>query len=194
LPESARLKASDAELLSNFAAGDASAFNTFVERHRAAVYRYVGALTQDAADAEDALQDTFVAAWRSASTFQGAEAARGWLFTIARNAVRLLYRRRVGEPADFVPLDELGLDAGWGGEPGSPDLLEALESREVLERALQSLSREDREVLVLRDLEGLSNEETARLVGIAVRAAKSRLHRARLRLAARLRRELDVRA
>ena len=81
--------------------------------------------------------------------------------------------------------DDLERDAGWGTEP--PDaLFERLEDRASLERALGDLAPADREVLVLRDLEELSGDETAAVLGITLRAMKSRLHRARLRLAAAL--------
>lgn len=139
------------------------------------------------ADAEDALQEAFIAAWRSAGTFAGGETARGWILTIARNALRRHYRRRVGEPPDHVPLDQLGEEAGWGTEEPADDMLVRLEEREWLARALARLGDADREVLILRDLEGLSGEETAAALGVTVRAMKSRLHRARLRLAAQLR-------
>lgn len=180
------LNPGDAELLAQTAAGDRSAFDRFVERHQAAVLRLLRAGAASDADAEDAFQDAFIAAWRSAASFAGSVTARGWILTIARNALHRQYRRRVGEPADFVSLDDLGRDAGWGAEEPPDALLERLEDRESLERALGHLAPADREVLVLRDLEELSGDETAAALGITLRAMKSRLHRARLRLAAAL--------
>lgn len=138
------------------------------------------------ADAEDALQEAFISAWRSARTFAGTGSARAWILTIARNALHRHYRRRVGEPAGHVPLDQLGADAGWGTVASPDELLERIEDRDLLARALAALPDPDREVLILRDLEGLSGEETATALQISVQAMKSRLHRARLRLAARL--------
>lgn len=169
------------------AAGDRSAFDRFVERHQAAVMRLllVGADSPD--DAEDALQEAFLGAWRSASTFAGTASARGWILTIARNALRRQYRRRVGEPSEFVSLDELGRSAGWGSEDPPDAVYARVETRERLAAALRGLQASDREVLVLRDLEELSGEATAAALGITLRAMKSRLHRARLRLAAELR-------
>jgi RNA polymerase sigma-70 factor (ECF subfamily) len=97
---------------------------------------------------------------------------------------RRLYRRRVGEPDEMVALEDLGLQAGWGAPPLPDALFESLERRETLERALAQLSPEEREILVLRELEGFSGEETAKILDLSLAGMKSRLHRARLRLAA----------
>lgn len=180
------LSPGDAELLAQTATGDRPAFDRFVERHQAAVLRLLRAGAASEADAEDAFQEAFIAAWRSAASFRGGITARGWILTIARNALHRQYRRRVGEPADFVPLDDLEREAGWGAEDPPDALFERLEDRASLERALGDLAPADREVLVLRDLEQLSGDETVAVLGITLRAMKSRLHRARLRLAAAL--------
>ena len=186
LPTTRDLIPGDAELLRRSARGDGAAFEAFVERHQAAVMRLLLATAANPADAEDALQETFLAAWRSARTFAGAGPARGWILTIARHALHRLYRRRVGEPPWHVPLDQLGLEAGWGADATPDAFLARLDDKEMLRAALAALPEDDREVLILRDLEELSGEETARALGITVQAMKSRLHRARLRLAARL--------
>lgn len=147
-----------------------------------------------AADAEDALQEAFLAAWRAAGSFAGTESARAWILTIARNALHRRYRRRAGEPAEVISLDRLGEQAGWGAVDAPDERVERLEDRELLERALNRLDQADREVLVLRDLEELGGEETAHLLGISIGAMKSRLHRARLRLAAHVREGRHARA
>jgi len=193
LPE-AGLTATDAELLRRSAGGDASAFEQFVRRHEAAAMRLLLASATTPADAEDALQEAFLAAWRAAGAFAGTGSARAWILTIARNALHRRYRRRAGEPADLISLDRLGAEAGWGAVDAPDQLVERLEDREILERALARLEQADREVLVLRDLEELGGEETARLLGVSVGAMKSRLHRARLRLAAQLREGWHARA
>lgn len=154
--------------------------------------RLLRATAVTAADAEDALQEAFIAAWRSAAGFAGTDSARGWILTIARNALHRRYRRRAGEPEGFDSLDALGAAAGWGVEEPPDVLLERLEDQERLRRALDALPAPDREVLILRDLEELSGEQTAELLGLTQQAMKSRLHRARLRLAARVREETDA--
>lgn len=86
-------------------------------------------------------------------------------------------------------LDELGLQAGWGGD--DPEALAvAAEHRERLAAALARLAPEDREVITLRDLDGVPGEQTASMLGVNVAAMKSRLHRARMTLAAEVRKEV----
>ena len=153
-------------------------------RHEAAVFRLLRSAAAGEADAEDALQEAFVAAWRGAGTYTGGPNARGWILAVARNALRRSHRRRVGEPVDFESLETLGLQAGWGKEQ---DALETLARADLLSRAMARLPEEDREILVLRELEGFSGEEVAELLEITLAAMKSRLHRARLRFVAALR-------
>lgn len=185
----------DAALLARSAAGDDDAFALLVGRHQASVHRFVRGLVPDADDAEDVLQEAFVAAWRGAAGYRGGGTVRSWLLSIARNAARHHARRRAGEPAtvesldalpfDAMPLDTVAIDAGWGREPAGESPL--ADARELLDRALARLEPGDRLVLVLRELEGLSGEETAHVLGLTLPAMKSRLHRARLRLVAALR-------
>jgi RNA polymerase sigma-70 factor (ECF subfamily) len=179
------LSGGDAELLRQSAGGDRAAFDRFVTRHQDAVYRYLTMVSANEADAEDVLQETFLSAWRSAGSFRGGDSARGWLLTIARHALGRLHRLRVDEPSDFLSLDALGCDAGWGEQASEPAVDER---RATLEAALARLSCAERELIVLRDLEGFSGEEVAALTGQRLAGLKSRLHRARLRLAAELRR------
>lgn len=185
-----QLSGDDADCLRRTAAGDAAAFEAFVGRHEAAVLRYLRGISADADRAEDALQETFIAAWRGAAGYRGGASARGWLLAIGRNALRRQHRRRAGEPAELLPLEALAREAGWGRDPDDASL-RRLEARERLERGFEGLSAEDREVLILRDLEGLSGEEAAAVLGIGLAAEKSRLHRARLRFTANLRRSTD---
>ena len=127
-------------------------------------------------------------AWRRSGQLMKAESPRAWLLGVTRNVVRHLYRRRVGEPDRFEDIDllQLGTEAGWGSSERT--ILDSLGEAEYLERALGALSVPDREIITLRELEGLTGEEVSRLLGLSLAAQKSRLHRARLRLAAELRR------
>jgi len=181
------LTESDAALLRLAAGGDRAAFDRFVTRHQDAVFRYLRMVAGSEADAEDALQEAFLAAWRSADGFRGTDSARGWILTIGRHALHRLHRRRADEPADHLSLETLGCEAGWGCELGEEPVAVA-DRRALLEAALQHLGPLDREVIVLRELEGFSGEEAAALMGLGLPALKTRLHRARLRLAAELRR------
>jgi RNA polymerase sigma-70 factor, ECF subfamily len=178
----------DPGALSRASAGDREAFDAFMERHAAPVLRFIRLHQPDLAQAEDALQETFVAAWRGAGDFRGGGSARPWLLAIARRAVLRQGRRRVGEPDEAVELDGLAEEAGWGADRDGH--LHALELRDLVEQGFRVLSPEDREILLLRDVEGFSGEEVGQLLGLSLPAAKSRLHRARLRFMTRIR-ELD---
>lgn len=186
----------DADLLRASAAGDPRAFAHFVHRHEAAVHRYLVIHAGPVADVDDALQETFIAAWRGAASFLGAGSAKAWLFAIARNALRHLIRRRVGEPAHMESidalaagdsLDALAVEAGWGCAADDRMHSDAGLARETLEVAMNRLPADEREILTLRELDGLSGAETAELLQLSLPAMKSRLHRARLHLAAALR-------
>ncbi|MFO0696504.1 MAG: sigma-70 family RNA polymerase sigma factor [Polyangiales bacterium] len=182
---------SDSELLARVAGGEKAAFHRFVRRHQAAVFRYLRALVRNEADAEDVLQQTFLAAFRGAAEARVEKTARAWLFTIGRHAAIRHGRLRAGEPSRHDSIDALGEEAGFADEAGTPEAEAArLEERALLERALESLSSEDREILVLRELEGLRGEEAAEVLGLGLDATKSRLHRARLRFQAAFRREV----
>jgi RNA polymerase sigma-70 factor (ECF subfamily) len=157
-----------------------------VERHAAAVLRLTTAVTGDSASGEDALQQAFLSAYRNASGFRAEASVRTWLLTIGRNAAYRLRDKQGREARLEEPLMTLGLEAGWGSE--NPETLAmAAERKDTLRRALHTLSADDQEVLILRDVEGLRGLEAAEVLDISGRALKSRLHRARLRLAAALR-------
>lgn len=180
----------DTELLTASAAGDTAAFDEFVRRHRASVFRCAKALARHDADAEDVLQQTFLQAWRSAGS-AAVQEPRAWLHTIARHALLRLRRVPSRQTADDVSLEVLGADAGFASAMATPErLAAATEEQGLLHRTLAALPAADREVLVLRELEQMSGEQTAQLLGLSVEAMKSRLHRARLRLVAELRRHL----
>jgi RNA polymerase sigma-70 factor (ECF subfamily) len=184
--------AGDEELVAAIGAGDRRAFHTFVDRHQAAVFRHLRVWCSAKEDAEDAMQETFLAVFRYASGFRGESSARTWLFTIARNAAWKTRRGIETQPLDAAEesMESLGDSAGWG-ETDPESLAVKAQSRERLRAALDSLVPEDREILVLRELEGFSGEETASILSIGLPAMKSRLHRARLRLAAKLRKGGD---
>jgi RNA polymerase sigma-70 factor (ECF subfamily) len=176
---------SDRDLITRVGEGDRRAFELLIERHAAAVLRLATALS-DPATAEDAMQQTFLNVYQNAARFRGDASVRTWLLTIARNTAFRLRGKTQREELVEEPLMQLGLDAGWGSD--DPEAIAiAAERKGALRKALSLLSAEDREVLVLRDLEGLRGAEAAEVLGVGERALKSRLHRARLRLAVALR-------
>ncbi|MGE0142188.1 MAG: RNA polymerase sigma factor [Planctomycetota bacterium] len=181
------LDSSDAELLAETAAGDAAAFGALVERHRDALYRYTRAIA--AGDrAEDAMQHAFVQAWRHAGTLEARASLRPWLFAVARRALAREFERSAQRPHCERSVEELGEAAGFAANDVDPQRVAIVaEQTAILHEALAALAVEDREVLTLRDLEQLSGEDTAQILGLSLAAQKSRLHRARLRLLAELR-------
>ena len=176
---------SDRDLIARVGEGDRRAFELLIERHAAAVLR-LATVVSDPATAEDAMQQTFLNVYQHAASFRGDASVRTWLLTITRNTTFRLRGKTRREELVEEPLMELGLEAGWGSD--DPEAIAiAAEQKGALRKALSLLSAEDQEVLILRDLEGLRASEAAGLLGIGERALKSRLHRARLRLAVALR-------
>jgi RNA polymerase sigma-70 factor (ECF subfamily) len=176
----------DRRLLQRSAEGDREAFLQFMDRHQAALFRFCRSLSDRVEDAEDALQETFLAAWRHADGFRGSGSARSWLFTSARRHVyRAVRRERPEALGDTSDLEQLGVEAGWGEEGRT---LANIDLAEAFDR----LSTVDQQVLVLRELEGFSNAEAAEILGVELAAIKSRLHRARLRLMAAVTRGTDI--
>lgn len=173
------------------AQGDRAAFSALVVALRDPLYRYVRGLVRSDEVAEDVLQEALVAVWRSAASWRGESAGRVWVFGVARHLAARSWRRRAGEPDDPVPVESIGQQAGFGcDDPES--VLRAHEDVERVHAALERLSDAEREVVVLRDLEGFSGPEVAGLLGLPLANVKTRLHRARLRLLAELRGGLDA--
>jgi RNA polymerase sigma-70 factor (ECF subfamily) len=180
---------SDAERVRD---GDRAAFAALVKRHQASLFGFARTLTGDAARAEDAVQQTFLTLWRVLTTSHGDEDGRSidnvraWLFTTTRHALARQFRRRSGEPAHFEDVATLAERAGFAAD--DPETLSShAEEKEQLMRALMLLDEEEREVVWLRDVEGMTGEDVAGAIGITVPAMKSRLHRARMHLMALLR-------
>lgn len=187
VPEDKTDARTDAALIEQIAAGDREALGALVHRYWAPMFRYAERTSRNASTAEDALQDTFLAVLEHAHTFRGEGSARAWLYTLARNVVRKRFRKRADAPHedDTETLESLGASAGFGGGFG---FVSALEDREEIQRTLSFLSEEDREILAVVDAEGLSIEEASEALALSEAAVKSRLHRARLRFMAAMRR------
>lgn len=176
----------DHQLLTAAAGGDRGAFAILVERYQGPVFHLARALTGDRVAAEDVLQDTFLAAWRGAAGFRGDGAVGAWLYAIARHAAARRGRRADQVATDDRSLEQLGAAAGWGATDVAAAAHQA-EDRAALERALATLSADDRTAIWMHHVLDQTFEDTARVLGCSVAAVKSRLHRARLALAAALR-------
>jgi RNA polymerase sigma-70 factor (ECF subfamily) len=172
----------DEVLLRRSGSGDRAAFDLLVTRHGDALYRFALRQCRTARDAEDATQEGLLAAWRGAPSWRGEAAPRTWLFQVVLHACRRHGRRRAGEPERHDGLDQAVALAGEGQAPD--ERVATRQAGEALRRVLAGLSEEAREVLLLRDVEGLPGEEAAAVLGLGLAAMKSRLHRARLELKA----------
>lgn len=178
----------DGSLVSRVLSGEVEAFRGLVDRYSDAIYRFCAARLGDAGDAEDALQDVFVRAFRSLRSFDASRSFRSWLFAIAANRVRSRYKARAGLPR-FVhaadgedALDELPDRRYQGPEELALAALDA----EALREALGSLPAERRVPVELYYFGGLSVAEVSESLGLGEEAVKSRLFRARKELADRL--------
>lgn len=169
----------DEELVRRAQRGDRAAFDELVVRHRDRVYAVALRLTRNPADAEDALQDTFLNAYRALPRFGGRARVSTWLYRIAANAsYDVLNRRRSRE----TPLDEGAAEPASPGDPYAQDA-----QRRALEQALAALPDEFREAVVLCDVAGLGAGEAAEVLGLPAGTVKSRVFRGRALLAAALR-------
>ena len=176
----------DAELVSEAQCGKLGAFEELVRRHTQLIYRALIAILGDADEAQDALQDTLLSAFKHIGGFEGRSKFSTWLVTIARNAAlqRLRSRRKTesldqsgpDEDQDFRPRQI----AAWQENPEQNH--SKAEMRRLVEKGLLQLPAKYRAIVMLRDIEQLSTDEVARQLGLSVPAVKTRLFRGRLML------------
>ncbi|MFN0167566.1 MAG: RNA polymerase sigma factor [Bryobacteraceae bacterium] len=176
--------------------GDGAAFEPFVEFFRAKVFQYSFLMCGQREDAEEVAQDTLLKVFENFDQLREPERVKPWVFRIARNACYMKRRKSV-----FAPQEEISLDAvmpefqqeggqrklevaDWSGMPDSR-LLQS-ELRRTLDQAIRELPDLYKSVMLLRDLEELSGEETADILGVSLDVVKTRLHRARLMVRKRM--------
>ena len=171
--------------------GDLEAFSELVKRYDRNVFRIAQHITHNEEDAQDVVQEAFLKAYQNLDQFQGNSKFYTWLVRIAVNeALMKLRRRRTDRTVSIdedVETDEGTMPrevADWS--PNPEQLYGQSELSEILKKTIQGLPPGFRTVFVLRDVEGLSTEETAEMLGLSIPAVKSRLLRARLQLRERL--------
>ncbi|MFI6697392.1 RNA polymerase sigma factor [Streptomyces sp. NPDC050509] len=155
--------------------GDEEAFETLVRRHSPVMLQLATRLLGSRTEAEDAVQDAFVSAWRKLPEFRGASAFRTWMYRIVTNrCLNQLRARRPATDLDSVP------------EPAAPEhrssparVAESHAATRALAVAMAGLSPEQRACWVLRELHGMSYEDIAETVGISLQAVRGRVFRAR---------------
>lgn len=172
----------DQQLLEALKKGDQRAIETLLSRHEARVYRFGLRMCGNEDDARDVLQETLLAAFKNLPTFRGDSQISTWLYQIARSFCIKQRRRREGEPTAHESVEAPEVKKLAGDEPQGDTKTHAKQMGQLIHAAIQTLQADHREALVLRDVEGLSAEEAADVVGIEVGALKSRLHRARMAL------------
>lgn len=171
--------------------GDVAAFEELVRRYDRNVFRIAQHITQNREDAEDVVQDAFLKAYQNLEQFQGNSKFYTWLVRIAVNEALMRLRKRRNDRTvsldEDVETDEGSMPrevADWS--PNPEQIYGTSELGDILKKTIQGLPPGFRTVFVLRDIEGLSTEETAEMLGLSVPAVKSRLLRARLQLRERL--------
>jgi RNA polymerase sigma-70 factor (ECF subfamily) len=176
----------DAALVEQALEGELEAFNRLVVRHQGHLFALVFRLVPDRDQAADAVQEAFFNAYRSLGSFRGGS-VRSWLGKIAVNAAMDMQRARRRRPAQPYPELE---DESWqppAGESAEPESRSmAAERSRALAVALAGLPADQRNCIVLFDVEGYDYAEIARLMGISVGTVKSRIHRGRVSLRASL--------
>ncbi|MDP2998197.1 MAG: sigma-70 family RNA polymerase sigma factor [Bryobacterales bacterium] len=187
----------EVELARDLLAGKEEAFDRFVETFRSKIFRYSFMMCGHREDAEEVSQETLLKVFESFDQLREPERVKAWVFRIAKNACLMKRRKSV-----FAPSQELSLDqflpasdqdgghrklqiADWSELPDTQVL--RAELRDVLSRAIAGLPEIYRGVILLRDVEELSTEETAAALDVSLEVVKTRLHRARLAI----RQELD---
>jgi RNA polymerase sigma-70 factor (ECF subfamily) len=178
----------DEELVALAREGNTPAFTELVKRYEETVFRFSFKVCRDRAKAEETMQDTFINVFRKLGSFDGKSKFSTWLFTIVTNNCLMKRRKRKMDSLEEslaaydTPTDHP--DGKRQAELACTDVtpVDAVidrELREALEQAIRKLPETYRVVFVMRDMEGRSNEETARILNLTVEATKSRLRRAR---------------
>lgn len=186
----------ETQFIERLKAGDAAAFNRLVEERSGDIYAMLYRLTDDPEEARDLTQETFLQAFRNIAQFRGDSDLRTWLYRIAVNQARNRWRwwkrrRRERTVSLDAPVDEryespLSAQLSCGSENDPEQQALAREREKTLLVALRSLERPYREVIILRDIEGLSYEEVATALVMSIGTVKSRLSRGRTELRRRL--------
>jgi RNA polymerase sigma-70 factor, ECF subfamily len=193
-PAGAAARLSDEILVDRARGKDEAAFEELVTRYEDKLYRLAMRFVRNETDAQEILQDAFLSAWRNLPTFEGRAQFGSWMYRVTVNAALMLLRSRNRHPE--VGVDEveptalndavaengqmMRSNADWSQRPD--DQLQSDELRKHIQISVDALPEGLRTVFLLRDVEELSTEDTAELLGLSVPAVKTRLHRARLAL------------
>lgn len=185
----------DTALVEAFKGGDQEAFSELLSRYSQKVHNLAIRITRNPEDAEEVLQDVFVTIYRKINKFEGKSAFSSWLYRITANTAFMKLRKRKQSP--HCSLEEVAQPdrENWVGERSDTSDVNVIcskhELRDEIERAVSKLPGEYKVIFVLRDIDGLSNQEVGEILNLSVPAVKSRLHRSRLMLRKRLQKYYD---
>jgi RNA polymerase sigma-70 factor, ECF subfamily len=190
-PESnAAAVVTDEDLVARARTKDFTAFEELVDRYEDKIFRLAFRFVRNETEAKEIVQDTFLLVWRKLDTFKGDSQFGSWLYRVATNTalMRLRAQRRHPEiSTEELPIDYLdnygqlpAAGENWAKRPD--DELQSDELRRRIQKAVDELPEIYRTVFIIRDVEGLSTEETAEVLEISIPTVKTRLHRARLAL------------
>jgi RNA polymerase sigma-70 factor (ECF subfamily) len=186
------LPLADSELVKRAQRGNTAAFEELVKRYEHKVYNIAYRMLSNEEEAKDALQDTFIRAYRFIKKFKGDSSFYTWLYRITTNVCLTRLKRRQGKDNVTVSLDEPVQDEEdmireLPDVKHTPEILfERKQTQQAIQTAISELPSDYRTVVVLRDLQGLSNKEVSKALQLSIAAVKSRLHRGRVFLRKKL--------
>ena len=184
------IELSDKDLVKMLQKNKIEAFNELVARYQVKAFNLAQRLTRNQEDAEEVLQDVFTTLFNKAKSFKFESAFSSWLYRITANTAFMKLRKRKQTVA--ISLEEVSpsVKESWVGERSDQADLNFICSkhqlRDQLEKAIARLPEEYRVIFVLRDIDGLSNQEVGEILSLSIPAVKSRLHRSRLMLRRKL--------
>jgi len=181
-------RACESELARRLMAGEPDAFDRFIEHFRPKIFQYSWLMCGDREDAEEVAQDALLKVFENLDQLREPEKVRPWVFRIAKNACLMKRRKSVFAPSrelsldEFIPARDGSIGrlqiADWSNLPDNQVLRSELSG--VLGAAIGELPESYRSVILLRDVEELSTQETAQILDVSEDVVKTRLHRARL--------------
>ncbi|MDZ7374052.1 MAG: sigma-70 family RNA polymerase sigma factor [candidate division KSB1 bacterium] len=189
-----KIEPSDEELIERFQKGDREAFEQIVERYKDQLLNFAYRFLGSRQEAEDVVQDTFLRVYRNRKAYRRVARFSTWIYTIAGNLAKTELRKR--KRRKLFSISDLGFeekdyeisDLTYNPE----DDVEGTLKEEIIQKEIERLPPKFREVIILRDVQGLSYEEIALILRIPIGTVKSRVNRARLRLQRRLKEILDL--
>jgi RNA polymerase sigma-70 factor (ECF subfamily) len=182
-------RAIDQKLVNSFREGNLNAYVELVDKYTQKVHNLAFRISRNEEDTEEIIQDVFVTVYQKIDKFEGKAAFSSWLYRITANTAFMKLRKR--KQHQVVSIED-AIEGGTDTIIPSADDTNIMglthEVREYIEKALDYLPAEYRAIFVLRDVDGMSNQDVAEILGITVPAVKSRLHRSRLMLRKKLQR------